>query len=116
VGRARDQSRKKVFVFLGHDDDAKRNASEDKKRHIGEPGGLGMSVKLPVSFEDALSRPFATPTAYGLGAKGWVTLSFVPGERVPIEELKRWIEESYRAVAPKKLVKQLDMDSRSKSR
>ncbi|WP_423604246.1 MmcQ/YjbR family DNA-binding protein [Sphingomonas sp. MS122] len=70
-----------------------------------------MSVKLRYTSEVALELPFATPTAYGLGKSGWV--SFAPGDdAIPdIAQLKDWIEESYRAQAPKKLVKELDARS-----
>jgi hypothetical protein len=67
-------------------------------------GGLGLSVKLPGSASLALALPFASPTAYGLGKSGWVTARFAPRERPPLALLKRWIDESYRAVAPKRLV------------
>jgi hypothetical protein len=33
-----------------------------------------------------------------------VSCRFKPGEEVPLDLLEEWIEESYRAVAPKKLV------------
>jgi predicted DNA-binding protein (MmcQ/YjbR family) len=99
---------KKVFVFLGHDDDAREHASPAKKEHIGEPGSFGMSVKLPQSGKRALQRSFASPTGYGLGAKGWVSMRFQAGEEAPMEELKAWIEESYRAIAPKKQIRELD--------
>lgn len=66
--------------------------------------GLNLSLKLPLSNENALAQPFAEPTGYGLGKSGWVTSKFGTHERVPMETLKRWIEESYRAVAPKKFV------------
>jgi predicted DNA-binding protein (MmcQ/YjbR family) len=81
----------KVFVFLG------------------KPGlDLKFSVKLPESGERLLDQPFAEPTGYGLGKSGWVTLSF-DGHDVPeVREMCAWIEESYRAVAPKTLVKELD--------
>ena len=52
----------------------------------------------------ALMLPGATPTAYGLGKSGWVTVTFAKGEPLPLLLLKAWIEESYRAQAPKKLV------------
>ena len=83
---------KKVFVFMG------------------KPKGIafGMSVKLPESGFEALELPFTEPTGYGLGKGGWVTASFKPGETVPIDLLKGWVEESYRAIAPKKLVAELD--------
>ncbi|HSS44625.1 MAG TPA: MmcQ/YjbR family DNA-binding protein [Thermoanaerobaculia bacterium] len=84
----------KVFVFLGLDP---------------IPGGpMGLSVKLPVSGEEALGLPFAKPTGYGLGKSGWVSASFNPGDRPPLAILKTWILESYRAIAPKKLVAMLD--------
>jgi predicted DNA-binding protein (MmcQ/YjbR family) len=80
--------RGKVFLFLGRP----------------EGGGLGLSVKLPGSATFALDLPFASPTGYGLGRSGWVTARFGPREKPPLPLLKRWIDESYRAVAPKKLV------------
>ena len=79
---------KKVFVFLG----------------VASARELSLSVKLPSSREVALSLPFATPTGYGLGKSGWVTARFVGGEAVPREMLEAWIDESYCAVAPKKLM------------
>jgi predicted DNA-binding protein (MmcQ/YjbR family) len=84
---------KKVFVFLGKEE--------------GENAG-GVSVKLPVSGTMALALPFTEPTGYGLGKSGWVSASFPRGQRLPIDLLREWIEESYRAVAPKKLVAKLD--------
>ena len=43
------------------------------------------------------------PTGYGLGRSGWVTARFGPGDDVPLDLIRRWLVESYRAVAPKKL-------------
>lgn len=84
----------KVFVFLGVDP---------------VPGGpMGLSVKLPETAEDALGLPFAKPTGYGLGKSGWVTATFEPGDDPPVEILKQWIRESYRAIAPKKLLAELE--------
>ena len=71
----------------------------------GEP--LGVSCKLPRSGGAALLLPFTTPAAYGLGKSGWVSASFEAHEP-PVGLLKEWIDESYRAQAPKKLVRQLD--------
>jgi len=68
----------------------------------GEP--ISISCKLPRTCAVALMLPFTKPTAYGLGRSGWVSASFAPGEVPPIEMLKAWIDESYRAQAPKKLV------------
>jgi predicted DNA-binding protein (MmcQ/YjbR family) len=77
----------------------------------GEP--FGISCKLPRSSAAALMLPFTKPTAYGLGRSGWVSARF-PGKRPPIDLLKDWIDESYRAQAPKKLVAQLSAGPGSK--
>ena len=71
----------------------------------GEP--FKISCKLPRSNAVALMLPFTEPTPYGLGKSGWVSARFAPGEKPPVELLKAWIDESYRAQAPKKLVKTL---------
>jgi predicted DNA-binding protein (MmcQ/YjbR family) len=68
----------------------------------GEP--FGISCKLPHSSAAALLLPFTKPTAYGLGKSGWVSASFAPDDGLPVDMLKEWIDESYRAQAPKKLV------------
>jgi predicted DNA-binding protein (MmcQ/YjbR family) len=81
----------KVFLFM---------------RASGE--GIGLSTKLPHSGKEALLLPFAEPTHYGLGKKGWVSASFDAKTEPPIAILRKWIDESYRAVAPKKLVASLD--------
>ncbi len=70
-------------------------------------GELSLSTKLPHSREDALALPFTEPAHYGLGKSGWVTSSFKKGDDVPVGVLKDWLDESYRAVAPKKLLAQL---------
>ena len=57
--------------------------------------------------EFALEYPFTQPTGYGLGKSGWVTASFAPKEKPPLDVLEAWITESYRAVAPKKLAQAL---------
>lgn len=70
----------------------------------GEP--FHISCKLPETCEDALALPFATPAAYGLGRSGWVTAALPEGP-IPVDLFKAWIDESYRAQAPKRLSKQL---------
>lgn len=72
----------------------------------GEP--FGISCKLPKSADVALELPFAEPTGYGLGKSGWVSARFKPSEAPPTALLKEWIDESYRAQAPKRLIKLLD--------
>jgi predicted DNA-binding protein (MmcQ/YjbR family) len=71
------------------------------------PEGLTLSLKLPGSRDMANSLPFAEPTGYGLGKSGWITASVRLDTEVPTEVLMDWIDESYRAIAPKKLVAQL---------
>lgn len=71
----------------------------------GEP--LGISCKLPQSSGAALMLPFTRPAEYGLGKSGWVSAKFDEDEAIPIGLLKAWIDESYRAQAPKKFVKTL---------
>jgi predicted DNA-binding protein (MmcQ/YjbR family) len=89
----------KVFVFLGLDPIA--------------GGGMSFSVKLPVSAEETLELPFTKPTGYGLGKSGWVTATFGPEDDPPVDILLEWIEESYRVIAPKKLVAELERSSSS---
>ena len=73
---------------------------------------FSLSAKLPQSNLAALDRPFAEPTGYGMGKHGWVTARFEPGERVPVELLQSWIDESFRAIAPKTVVEALDGGAR----
>ena len=83
---------KKIFVFLG----VAKN-----------PATMAMTVKLTDSREQALMAPGAEPTGYGLGRAGWVTIP-LRDTTPPVEVLTDWVEESYRTVAPKRLVAKLD--------
>ncbi len=76
----------KVFCFLG-----------------GEDGETRITFKLPQGRHFALLLPFVKPTAYGLGKSGWITCTFQGKEPVPLPMLLDWLDESFRAVAPKKL-------------
>lgn len=67
-------------------------------------GVLRAAVKLPTSGKAALHLPFASPTAYGLGKSGWVTAGFGAKDKIPLEMLAEWIDESFRAIAPRKVV------------
>ncbi len=86
-GESAIKVRGKTFVFLG-----------------GPEGELRVSLKLPQSREFALEYPFMEPTHYGLGKSGWVTASFGPNSKPPLDVLEAWIAESYCAIAPKSLV------------
>jgi predicted DNA-binding protein (MmcQ/YjbR family) len=67
-------------------------------------GVVSVTVKLPDSHAYALMQPYAERTGYGLGKSGWVSCRFAAGDDPPLDLLEEWLEESYRAVAPKKLV------------
>jgi predicted DNA-binding protein (MmcQ/YjbR family) len=82
----------KVFVFLGDDDRA---------------GPPLMTVKLVESHGHALAIEGAQPSGYGLGKAGWVNVP-LEADEVTLDLLRDWVEESYRIVAPKPLVAELD--------
>ena len=67
---------------------------------------LSFSVKLADSRARALKLPGSEPTHYGMGAKGWVTLR--PTSKTPVSLLQELIDESFRTVAPKRVVASLD--------
>jgi hypothetical protein len=72
-----------------------------------EGNEVSFSVKLPNSAAEALELPFTEPTQYGLGRHGWVTARVDGGRSAPLDRFESWLEESYRAVAPKRLLKAL---------
>jgi predicted DNA-binding protein (MmcQ/YjbR family) len=78
---------KKVFLFLFERDD----------------GGFQCSMKLPFRNDEALAIKGAERTGYGLGRAGWVTFSFAVKAKPPLPKLIDYLDESWRAVAPKKL-------------
>ena len=88
--------RGKTFVFL--------NQSEEE---------LSLSVKLPASRDFALIFDWAEPTGYGLGRSGWVSARFGTDDEPDLELLERWIVESYKAIAPKKLGRMVGEDQPS---
>jgi len=69
---------------------------------------LSITFKLPTSGAEALLLPFTEPPGYGMAKHGWVSARFERGSEAPVSLLVDWIDESYRAVAPKALVGQLD--------
>lgn len=83
---------KKIFVLMG-----------------GHEVGRTCGVKLTDSLDHAHSLPAVTPTGYGLGKHGWVTIRL--DGTIPGDILVDWVEESYRAVALKRLVRRLDADA-----
>lgn len=91
--------RGKTFVFLGGEK--------------SEPGVFSMTVKLPVSAEMARTLPFVTAAGYGLGKSGWVTVRLGPKDKCDAATLISWIDQSYGAVAPKKLAGAISSPTRS---
>lgn len=85
---------KKVFVFFGG--------------AASQPDELSMTVKLPVSYEMALTLSYVSPAGHGLWKSGWADVRQRDGEDIDLATLEGWIEQSYRAVAPRKLVKRFD--------
>ena len=82
--------RGKIFCFAGARD-----------------GDLHLSLKLPQSGRAVLKNAWARPTPYGLGKSGWVSMTFKGGRGAPVERIEQWIDESFRAIAPKKLAAQI---------
>ena len=91
---------KKVFVFFG------LAAEIDNRLLVG--------VKLPQTGVYALQMPHVQPMGYNLGKSGWVQVQYAPDADPPVDLLLEWLEESYRAVAPKRLVADLDAAQRVK--
>lgn len=79
--------RKKNFVFVGE-----------------RPDRVRVMLKLGPSLEAA--RAAADPRV-SIGKFGWVTVEASEGDHLPTDRLAAWIDESYRLLAPKSLVKQL---------
>ena len=84
---------KKIFVFFGG------AAVPDDT--------LSITVKLPISYEMALTLPYMKPSGHGLWKAGWAQLTQASGDDFDFETIEGWITQSYRAVAPKKLSKLL---------
>lgn len=80
-------SGKKAFLFMGED----------------ETGGWSCSMKLPFRNDEALAIKGAERTGYGLGRSGWVTFAFSAKAKPPMVKLVDYLDESWRAVAPRKL-------------
>ncbi|MPY58711.1 MmcQ/YjbR family DNA-binding protein [Streptomyces spongiae] len=86
---------KKVFVFLGVDDGS-------------YPLGVTVKLKDEETHAHALTCPGAEPAGYGLGRSGWVRIPLEEKGAPEAELLCDWVEESYRVIAPKRLIAELD--------
>ena len=70
-----------------------------------------MCVKLTKSYEEAVAVARATPTTIsGLGQWGWLTVRLTDVDALLAGD---WVDESYRIVAPKRFVAELDSRPRT---
>ncbi|MEM7585144.1 MAG: MmcQ/YjbR family DNA-binding protein [Acidobacteriota bacterium] len=83
--------RKKGFLYLGE-----------------KPNEYNVMVKLGDSLDEATALASERPDTWSVGKGGWAILKFDPAERPQEGLLERWMEESYRLQAPKKLLAALD--------
>lgn len=84
------KARKKSFVFLWADDSR-----------------CEVMLKLKDSLGEAQALAQAQPEICSVGKTQWVTLKLTSQDQVAVETLEGWIEESFRTLAPKTLVKLL---------
>jgi predicted DNA-binding protein (MmcQ/YjbR family) len=95
--------KKKVFIFMGD---------------VTKPDVVQMGVKLPFSGPAVLKRKYAKPSGYGLGKAGWVSIGGEDAKGITIskEDIFAWLDESYRAVAPKTSIAKLDASPPAKKK
>lgn len=79
--------RKKNFLFLGE-----------------KPGQIKVMVKLGPSLGEARAM---NDSRVDVGRIGWVTIRFAPEAGLDGDLLDRWVDESFRLLAPKTVLKQL---------
>jgi hypothetical protein len=61
-------------------------------------------LKLRESLAEATDLAAEEPNRYCVGAHGWITITFGDTRSPALERLLRWVDESYRLLAPKQLV------------
>ncbi|MFE9649635.1 MmcQ/YjbR family DNA-binding protein [Streptomyces sp. NPDC006365] len=86
---------KKVFVFLGVTDGS-------------YPLYVTVKLKDEAVHAHAMTSPGAEPAGYGLGKAGWVSIPLEEKGSPAAELLCDWVEESYRTIALKKFIAELD--------
>lgn len=79
--------RTKTFVFLGMNQDS-----------------YNVRLKLKDSLDDASEREKKSPDHFSVGAHGWTLVTFPHSKRPPKGLMERWIDESFRLLAPKSVV------------
>jgi hypothetical protein len=91
-------------------------AIESRTAKVGKRGFLFLRrhdarVKVTASLEQLQALAAASPDQYDAGKGGWVKIVFQAGAAPELEDARRWIDESYRGMATKTLLKQLDPDA-----
>ena len=86
-GKQAFKARNKAFLFLG------RDATD-----------YNVMLKLRAALPEAARLAAREPTHYAVGGHQWVKLTFPHDKSPPPALLERWIDESYRLLAPKALV------------
>lgn len=82
---------KKSFLFLGMKADT-----------------YSVRLKLQASLAEAEKLEQKSPETYSVGMHGWTLITLPHSKNPPKGLMPRWIEESYRLLAPKKLVAQIE--------
>lgn len=82
---------KKSFLFVGEKEES-----------------WTMMVKLSDSLKEAERLASEKPDNFSVGLHGWTTLRFPNGKGPAKKLLERWVDESFRLLATKKLIAQLD--------
>ena len=85
------QAGTKSFVFMG----------------VKPTGHYDFRLKLADSYSEAESLAEEHPDRYVPGKHGWTHVKYGPKDKPPRGLLERWVDESYRLIAPKKLVAEL---------
>jgi len=84
------KARTKGFLYLGEKDES-----------------YNVMLKVGDSLDDVRRFCAERPDTRSVGETNWVTLDFA-GDEAPPPALNDWIEESFRLLAPKKLVAELE--------
>lgn len=84
------KARKKAFLFMGMDAD-----------------NWNVRIKLGDSIPEAEKLAKKAPENCDVGKHGWTKVTFPLDQSPPDDLMMRWIDESYRLLVPKALVKTL---------
>ena len=87
------KARGKSFVFLGMKDET-----------------YSVRLKLKDSLDEAESLAAESPENFDVGMHGWTLVTFPHSRSPPRGLMKRWIDESFRLLAPRSLVAELSRD------